>query len=833
MKFPTTNHFYTSWLTEGEAAGPALVSELVEDEEATHGVLDNTSNEPLPILTSQSVVLFPDVILPITLRNAGAISLVKQLHKSEGLLGIVAEKEEGEATGSGREDRIYHTGTTAKVLRVLVLPDGHATVLLRGIERFYIETLVKDAEDWLLAEVFALPSPSAINTNRKAGRALVQSVRDTALRLLKLEPEAPSEMASALVSIKNPNFLIGFLTANLNMDLSFKQWLLELDDDGKRAKELLKYLLKEQELLELKRDIQNKVHTDLEQQQRDYYLRQHIKVLQDELGEKGASNELETLRKRGDKRKWPAEVQQHFSKALDKLERLNPHSAEYPPQLNYVEFLLDLPWAKYTKDKFDLKQAEKVLNKQHYGLKKVKERILEYLAVLQLRQELRGPILCLHGPPGVGKTSLGKSIADALGRKYVRMSLGGISDEAEIRGHRKTYVGAMAGKILTSIKKAGTCNPVFVLDEVDKIDRNFRGDPAAALLEVLDPEQNNAFADNFAEVPYDLSRVLFILTANEIDDIPWALHDRVEAIEVSGYAVEEKLHIAKQHLLPKQKREHGLKTTDLGFNDAALTEVIQHYTRESGVRDLERQLGTIARKVAKSMVMEEPVTHRLKKSDVSTFLGSPKVDLDTAQRLPLPGIAIGLSWSPVGGGILFMETSLAKGKGKVTVSGQLGEVMEESAMAALSYLRAHADELHIDHRVFDQYDLHIHVPDGATPKDGPSAGITLFIALASLYTQRKVKDGLAMSGEITLRGKVLPVGGIKEKVLAAQRAGIKNVILSKQNERDVKEIDADFIKQLQFHYIDTVDELLGTALHARKVKGAKTWELEEPSQDDD
>jgi len=611
--------------------------------------------------------------------------------------------------------------------------------------------------------------------------------------------------------------LTHFLSSNLNVEVKDKQDLLEMNDAKNRATLLLKHLMKEVEMLELKHEIHKKVSIDIDQQQRDYYLRQQMKVLQDELGYDGPDQEIEEMRLKADKKEWPESVHTHFNKELDKIIRMNPASAEYPVAMNYAELILDLPWRHYSKDNFDLKRAKRVLDKDHYGLAKVKERIIEYLAVLKLKADMKGPILCLYGPPGVGKTSLGKSIAKALKRKYVRMSLGGVHDEAEIRGHRKTYVGAMPGKIVQNIKKAQTSNPVFILDEIDKVNADFRGDPSSALLEVLDPEQNSTFNDNYLEVEYDLSKVLFIATANSIDTIHPALRDRMEIIEINGYTLEEKIEIAKRHLIPKQIAEHGLTRSDIRFHKDGIKKIIEGYTRESGVRTLERKIGSVVRNRAKSIAMEEKIEPVIDGKEVSGILGAEVFDKELYQSNKIAGVVTGLAWTQVGGEILFVESSLSQGKGKLTISGQLGDIMKESAMAALSYLKSNASKMKIDYRIFDHYDLHIHVPAGAVPKDGPSAGITMFCSLASIFTQRKVKNKLAMTGEITLRGKVLPVGGIREKVLAARRSGIREIILCKKNKRDIDEIDIQYLKGITFHYIDTVDEVIEIALLDEKV----------------
>jgi ATP-dependent Lon protease len=663
------------------------------------------------------------------------------------------------------------------------------------------------------------------NEKKKETIAIVQSLKDSAKKILKLNPEIPKEAQIALENIESFGFLTHFLSSNVSADVKEKQKLLELNDGKIRAEQLLQYMLKDIQMLELKKEIQNKVNTDIDQQQRDYYLRQQIKVLQDELGQGSPEQEIDDLRNRGMDKDWSNEVREHFSKEIDKIVRMNPMAAEYPVAVNYSELLLDLPWNEITKDNFDLKRAKRILDRDHFGLEKVKNRIIEYLAVRKLKNDLKGPILCLYGPPGVGKTSLGKSIAKALNRKYVRMSLGGVHDEAEIRGHRKTYIGAMPGKIIQNIKKSKSSNPVFVLDEIDKVASDFRGDPSSALLEVLDPEQNSAFKDNYLEVDYDLSKVLFIATANSLDSIQPALRDRMEIIEINGYTLEEKTQIAKKHLIPKQKEEHGLKNGDLSFDQKAVVKLIDDYTRESGVRGLERKIGSMVRNAAKSIAMEEEYNKKVTIEDVRKVLGAEVFDKELYQNNSFPGVVTGLAWTQVGGEILFIESSLSKGKGKLTLSGQLGDVMKESAMTALSYLKSNAEKLDIHHSLFENYDLHIHVPAGAVPKDGPSAGITMLTSLASIFTQRKVKDKLAMTGEITLRGKVLPVGGIQEKILAARRAGIKEIILCEKNKRDIDEINAKYIANLKFHFVETVDQVLEVALLPSKVENPMKLEV--------
>jgi len=797
--------------------------QMINPEEGTDIDPEDIPDE-LSILPIRNTVLFPGVVIPITVGRQKSIKLVKKAYKGDRIIGVVAQKNV--KTEDPSIEDIYRIGTVAKIIKMIVLPDGNTTIIIQGKSRFEINEIT--AEDPYITASFKLLKSNFPEKNTKQTKAVVQSLKDAASKILKLNPEIPQEAQMALDNITDPGFLTHFLSSNLNAEVADKQKLLEISDGMKRATLLLEMMLKEIQLLELKHDIQKKVHTDIDQQQRDYYLRQQLKVLQDELGQDGPDQELKQLRKRGEEKKWPDEVKKHFDKELDKISRMNPAAAEYPVAVNYAEMMVDLPWGEFTKDNFDLKRAKKILDKDHFGMEKVKERIIEYLAVLKLKQDLKGPILCLYGPPGVGKTSLGKSVAKALNRKYVRMSLGGVHDEAEIRGHRKTYIGALPGKIIQNLKKAKSSNPVFILDEIDKVSSDFRGDPASALLEVLDPEQNSTFSDNYLEVDYDLSKVLFIATANSLDTIHPALRDRMEIIPLSGYTLEEKTQIAKKHLIPKQRKEHGLKATDVKFQKTAISKIIDGYTRESGVRNLEREVGSVIRNVAKSIAMEDDYEKNITAKQVIEVLGSEKFDKELYQGNDIAGVVTGLAWTQVGGEILFIESSLSKGKGKLTLSGQLGDVMKESAMAAISYLRANADELNIDHRVFDQYDLHVHVPAGAVPKDGPSAGITMLTSLASIYTQRKIKSKLAMTGEITLRGKVLPVGGIKEKVLAARRAGIKEVILSKRNERDIKEIDEQYVKGLKVYYVESVDEVLKLALLKEKVKNPIKFTFEEP-----
>jgi ATP-dependent Lon protease len=779
--------------------------------------------EELSILPIKNTVLFPGVIIPITVTRQKSVRLIKKAYQGNRIIGVIAQKNK-QAEEPGRDD-LFRVGTIARIIKMLVLPDGNTTIIIQGKTRFAVREYVSD-EPFITARIDLQVEPE-IDLTTKEVNGLTQSLKDAAFKILKLNPDIPQEAQVALDNISNTPFLVHFLASNLNVEVSEKQKILEVGNIIDRGTLLLQYMMKEIQMLEIKHEIQKKVHTDIDQQQRDYFLRQQIKVLQDELGYDGPDKEIEKLRKRGAEKKWPKHARDHFNKELDKLQRTNPQAPDFPLMMNYVEFMLDLPWEEVTHDDFDLKKAQKVLDKEHFGLEKVKTRILEYLAVLKLKQDMKGPILCLYGPPGVGKTSLGKSIAKSLGRNYVRMSLGGVHDEAEIRGHRKTYIGAMPGKILQNIKKSKSSNPVFILDEIDKVKSDFRGDPSSALLEVLDPEQNNAFGDNYLEVEYDLSKVLFIATANALDTIHPALRDRMEIIELTGYTVEEKLQIAIRHLVPKQVKEHGLTSSDIKFSKDALLKIIEAYTRESGVRNLERKIGSVVRNAAKSKAMEEPIDKEITPEKVVKILGVEIFDEELYQGNDIAGVVTGLAWTQVGGDILFVESSLSRGKGVLTLSGQLGDVMKESATAALSYLKANASSLGIDHRVFQNYDLHVHVPAGAVPKDGPSAGITMLTSLASIYTQRKVKDKLAMTGEITLRGKVLPVGGIKEKILAAKRSGIKEIIMSNKNRRDIGEIEKQYIKGLTFHYVDTVDEVLKIALLKEKVAKPLEFVLQE------
>lgn len=769
--------------------------------------------EELPILAVRNTVLFPGVLIPITVGRQKSIKVVKQAYKKDKIIGVLTQ--ENPQVDDPKPEDLFKVGTVAKIVKMLVLPDGNTTIIVQGKQRFEVKEFTTTTP-YLKAQVNYLEENFPKRLSKEI-KALIQSIRDTANRIMKLNPEIPKEAQVALENIEKPSFLVHFLSSNINAELNEKQELLELNDSVERATKLLQYLMREVQMLELKHEIQNKVHSDIDQQQRDYFLRQQMKVLQTELGDGGPEQEVEALRRKAKDKKWPEKIAKHFDKELDKILRMNQMAAEYPVAMNYAELMVDLPWGEYSKDNLDLKRAKKILEDDHYGLEKVKDRILEYLAVLKLKNDLKGPILCLYGPPGVGKTSLGRSIAKALDRQYVRMSLGGVHDEAEIRGHRKTYIGAMPGKVIQNIKKSNASNPVFVLDEIDKVNSNFRGDPSSALLEVLDPEQNSEFTDNYLEVEYDLSKVLFIATANSLDTIQPALRDRMEIIEVSGYTIEEKVEIAKRHLLPKQKKEHGLKSRDVSFDKKAIQFIVEGYTRESGVRSLERVVGSVIRSVAKSIALEEEYPKKITTEFIEKVLGGKRFDKEIYNDNKYAGVVTGLAWTAVGGEILFIESSLSRGKGKLTLSGQLGDVMKESAMAAISYLKSNADTYGIDYKVFDKYDLHMHVPAGAVPKDGPSAGITMLTALASLFTQRKVKNKLAMTGEITLKGNVLPVGGIKEKILAARRAGIKELVLSSRNEKDINEIDQQYTKNLTFHFVEKADEVLAIALTNQKV----------------
>lgn len=783
-----------------------------EDEEEMN---NEETPDILSILPLRNTVLFPGVVIPITVGRDKSIKLIKDAYRGDRIIGVVSQRDVG--IEDPTFEQLNQVGTVALIIKMLQMPDGNTTVIIQGKQRFRLQEEIQN-DPYIKASILKFeeirPKPD------KEFKALMASIKEMSMQIIQLSPNIPSEAGIAIKNIESASFLINFISSNMNADVASKQQMLEVANLPERAKMVLEHLTQELQMQELKNQIQTKVRVDLDKQQRDYFLNQQLKTIQEELGGNSPDLEIENLRSRASQKKWGKEVAEHFNKEIEKLARINPAAADYSIQINYLELLLDLPWNEFTKDNFDLKRAEKILAKDHYGLEKVKQRIIEYLAVLKLKHDMKAPILCLVGPPGVGKTSLGKSIARALGRKYVRMALGGIRDEAEIRGHRKTYIGAMPGRLIQSIKKAGSSNPVFVLDEIDKVGNDFRGDPSSALLEVLDPEQNSAFYDHYVEVDYDLSGVMFIATANSLSTIQPALLDRMEIIEVNGYTIEEKIEIARQHLLPKQREQHGIKSKDISLKSNVIEKVIEDYTRESGVRGLEKKIGSLVRGVATKIAMDKEYNPSLNKNDVETILGPPIFDKDLYEGNEVAGVVTGLAWTQVGGDILFIEASLSPGKGKLSLTGNLGDVMKESATIAMAYLRANASKFDIDHRLFDQWDVHVHVPAGATPKDGPSAGITMLTALTSAFTQRKVKPHLAMTGEITLRGKVLPVGGIKEKILAAKRANIKEIILSKSNRKDILEIREDYIKDLNFHYVVEMKEVIELALSKDKVKDA-------------
>ncbi|MDB5130841.1 MAG: lon2 [Mucilaginibacter sp.] len=780
---------------------------------------EEMNNEQLPeilsILPLRNTVLFPGVVIPITVGRDKSIKLIREANKGSRMIGVVSQQDVGieDPTFS----QLNKIGTIALIIKMLQMPDGNTTVILQGKKRFLLKEEVQSVP-YIKATIE--PFKEVKPKEDKVFKAMVSSIKDMAMNIIQLSPNIPSEAGIAIRNIESTSFLINFISSNMNADMNAKQHLLEEPNLRNRANLVLEHLTLDLQMLELKNQIQSKVRVDLDKQQRDYFLNQQLKTIQEELGGNSPDLEIESLKMRASKKKWAKEANDHFTKELEKLARTNPAAADYSVQINYLELLLDLPWNEFTKDNFDLKRAQKVLDKDHFGLDKVKQRIIEYLAVLKLKHNMKAPILCLVGPPGVGKTSLGKSIAKALGRKYVRMALGGIRDEAEIRGHRKTYIGAMPGRIIQSVKKAGAANPVFILDEIDKVGNDFRGDPSSALLEVLDPEQNSTFYDHYVEIDFDLSNVMFIATANSLSTIQPALLDRMEIIEVNGYTIEEKIEIAKQHLVPKQRDAHGLKSRDVVVKPDVIEKLIVDYTRESGVRALEKKIGSLVRGVAKNIAMDEPYNPVVTRKEVEKILGAPIYDKDLYEGNDVAGVVTGLAWTSVGGDILFIEASLSPGKGRLTLTGSLGDVMKESVTIALAYLRAHASEFNIEPKLFDQWDIHVHVPAGATPKDGPSAGVTMLTALTSAFTQRKIKPHLAMTGEITLRGRVLPVGGIKEKILAAKRANIKEIILCRSNQKDILEIKEDYIRDLQFHYVSDMREVISLALLDEKVKNA-------------
>jgi len=795
-------NFFMSHLHNEEEVLPFVA---VADDEVP--AREDHFTDVLPVMPLKNTVLFPGVIIPITVGREKSMRAVSASHDADKYI-LVLTQVNSQTEEPGSVD-LYQTGTVAKVVKLLKMPDGSQTVILQGRKRCLVTEWVSD-EPYLKARISKrehIPS-----TNKIEYEAMIQSVMEKSKRIVELMPQIPNEAQVLLKNINDDRFLLHFISSNLNLPIQKKQELLEMDELHKKAETLLFLLNNELQMLEVKDQIEARVRMDLEKQQRDYYLNQQLKTIQEELGQDPVEQDVEDIVARAAQKKWTKEVAQHFEKELNKLKRMNPQVAEYSVQMNYLDLLVDLPWDDYTLDRYDLKKCRQVLDKDHNGLEKIKERIIEHLAVLKLKGDMKSPILCLVGPPGVGKTSLGKSIATALGRKFIRMSLGGLHDESEIRGHRKTYIGAMPGRIIQSLRKAGSANPVFILDEIDKIGKDFRGDPSSALLEVLDPEQNSTFHDNYLDLEFDLSKILFIATANSLSTIQPALLDRMEIIELQGYSTEEKIEIAKDHLIPQVLEEHGLKPKQFKLSTSVLEKIIQDYTRESGVRSLRRQLAGVARKAAAYIAVNAGKSFQVKEEELNNMLGIAKYSSERYQEKLPKGVAIGLAWTRVGGDILYIETSISHGKGKVVLTGNLGDVMKESASTALSYIKAHADALNLDKEYFEQHDFHVHVPEGAIPKDGPSAGITMLSSICSAIHQKPVLEFLAMTGEITLRGKVLPVGGIKEKVLAAKRAGIKKIMLSSENKSHVLEVNPDHIKGLEFHYVSNMSEVLDFAL---------------------
>ena len=785
-----------------------------EDEEALENeALPNT----VPILPLKNTVLFPGVVIPITAGRDKSIKLIKDANNADKIIGVVAQRNE-EVENPGAQD-IHEMGTVAQILRVLKMPDGNTTIIIQGKKRFKIKSILEE-QPYLKAEIESVKDEHPSKEDKEF-LATIDSIKDLALQIIQENPNIPTEAAFAIKNIQTPSFLINFVASNMNVSVKEKQKILTEVSLHQRALVCLKHMNEEYQKLALKNDIQSRVRSEMDTQQREYYLHQQMKTIQEELGGVSYEEEVEEMRGRAIEKKWSEEVAKHFDKELMKLQRMNPQVAEYSVQRNYLDLFLDLPWEAYSVDNFDLKRAQKILDRDHFGLEEVKKRVIEYLAVLKLRNDMKSPILCLHGPPGVGKTSLGKSIAEALGREYVRISLGGMRDEAEIRGHRKTYIGALPGRIIQSLKKAGTSNPVFVLDEIDKLAAGVQGDPAAALLEVLDPEQNTTFYDNFLEMGYDLSKVMFIATANSLAPIHRALRDRMEMISVSGYTIEEKTSIGQKFLLPKQLKEHGMKKTQLNLKKAVLEKIVEGYTRESGVRGLEKQVAKAVRYAAKSIAMEELYKVSPEVDDLTSILGPVKVHRDLYENNHVAGVVTGLAWTAVGGDILFIESAISRGKGGLSITGNLGKIMKESATIAMEYIKANADFMGLSEFKFENYNIHIHVPEGATPKDGPSAGITMLTSLVSLFTQKRVKKNLAMTGEITLRGKVLPVGGIKEKILAAKRSKIKEIILCGENKKDIEEINPKYLKGLKFHYVSEMHEVVDLAITSQNVVNAK------------
>lgn len=773
-------------------------------------LLNDNANIPdtLPILPLRNTVLFPGVIIPINIGREKSLKLIKYAYKQNALIGVIAQKDTN--TENPVMEDLFKVGTIASILKILEMPDGTTTAIIQGKRRFILDDILYD-DPYHVGKVI-LKVEEKMPENDPEYNAIAESLKEMAGKIVKYSSHIPNEAGFALKNIESMLFLINFISSNTDVEYQSKQELLETDSLKQRAIKLLEILSKQVSLLELKNDIQRKVKTDIDKQQREYFLHQQMKTIQDELGGNPLDQEIKELEEKAKKKEWKESVKEVFDKELNKLKRLNPSSPDYSVQSNYLREIIDLPWDHYSEDNLDLNHAQKILDADHFGLEKVKERILEYLAVLKLKADMKSPILCLYGPPGVGKTSLGKSVAKAIGREFVRMSLGGLHDESEIRGHRKTYIGAMPGRIIQNIKKAGTSNPVFILDEIDKVGSDFRGDPQSALLEVLDPEQNTNFHDNFLDIDYDLSKVMFIATANDISTIAPPLRDRMEIIEVSGYLLEEKREIAKRHLIPKQLANHGISEENITIPDEIIDMIIEKYTRESGVRSLDMTLAKIVRHVARKVAMNKKFHVLLDADKLKEYLGSPIFSREEYQGNELPGVVTGLAWTAVGGEILFIESSYSKGKGHLSLTGNLGDVMKESATLALEYIKSHAKEIGIDENSFDNRDIHVHVPAGAVPKDGPSAGVTMVTALVSSLTGRKVKKALAMTGEITLRGKVLPVGGIREKILAAKRAGIKEIILCSENRKDIEDIKKEYLRGLKFHYVDTIEEVLQTAL---------------------
>lgn len=816
MKIGNFDSFATEHIDENAEFIPLLTTE--DEEEIERERVPHV----LPILPLRNTVLFPGVVVPISAGRDASIRLINEANETTKTIGVVAQTDENTEIPEGKD--VYRLGTVARILRVLKMPDGNVTIIIQGKKRFQIEGIVEE-KPYIKAAITEV-SDIKPDTNDKEFEATIDAIRDLAIKIIQENPNIPSEAAFAIRNIESTSFLINFIASNMNATVVEKQAVLEIDELKERATAILKYLNIDLQRLTLRNEVQSKTRFDIDKQQREYFLHQQMRTIQEELGGVSYEQEIEELKKKAKDKKWNDKIKELFEKELSKLQRTNPNSPDYGIQRNYLEVLLELPWNEYSKDNFDLKRAQKILDKEHYGLDEVKRRIIEYLAVLKLRNDMKSPILCFYGPPGVGKTSLGRSIAKALNREYARMSLGGLHDEAEIRGHRKTYIGAMPGRILQQLKKAKTSNPVFVLDEIDKLgNSSYQGDPSAAMLEVLDPEQNKEFYDNFLEMGYDLSKVMFIATANDLSTIQPALLDRMEIINVSGYTIEEKTEIAKRHLLPKQLKEHGMKATDIQLGKKEIERIVEGYTRESGVRALEKELAKVVRYGAKNLAMEEAYDPKINFETIEKILGPARLERDKYEDNEVAGVVTGLAWTSVGGDILFIESALSKGKGVLNITGNLGQVMKESATIALEYLKSNADRYNLDPKLFESYDVHIHVPEGATPKDGPSAGIAMLTSLMSLFTQKRVKKNLAMTGEITLRGKVLAVGGLKEKILAGKRAGIKEYILCKDNEKDILEIKEEYRKGLIFHYVTDMEEVIRLAITNEDVKHKKVLTL--------